>query len=217
MQVIFCALLGYLIGNVNPAYLIGLMKGVDIRRKGSGNAGASNVTVTIGKVPGVICAVADIFKGFLAFKMGRWVFPTVVFAGILAGAAAILGHIFPFWMGFRGGKGLASLAGVALAYNWQLFLALLGFELIFGLATNYIALVTASAAIVFPACYAYQTHDLVGSAALFVVAVVIEMKHIGNFTRILNGEEVRISYLWNREAELERLKDVYPDGEDTTL
>lgn len=215
MHAILCFLIGYLIGTVNPAYIISRLKGFDIRDQGSGNAGASNATVMIGKAAGAVCAVLDIFKGFAAYKLGQYLFPTLLFAGILAGAGAILGHIFPFWMGFRGGKGLASLAGVALAYSWRLFLVLLVFELFFGLTTNYIALVTASAAAIFPVCYGFQTHDIVGLLAMCVVAVVIEWKHMDNFKRIANGSEVRISYLWNKEAELERLKDIYPDGVDS--
>lgn len=215
MYAILCFSMGYLVGTVNPAYIISRLNGFDIRDQGSGNAGASNVTVMIGKPAGVLCAVFDIFKGFAAFKIGKYLFPTLAFAGILAGAGAILGHIFPFWMGFRGGKGLASLAGVVLAYSWRLFLVLLVFEIIFGLATNYIALVTASAAAIFPVCYGFQTRDIVGILAMCVVAVVIEWKHMGNFKRIINGSEVRISYLWNKEAELERLKDIYPDGVDS--
>lgn len=213
MQIIVCLLVGYLLGNANPAYLMGRMKGVDIREKGSGNTGASNVTVSLGKGLGVVCALTDIFKGFVAYKLGRILFPTLVFSGILAGAAAILGHIFPFWLEFRGGKGLASLAGVALAYNWRLFLMLLAFEIVFGLVTNYICLVTASAAIVFPACYLYRTWDWVGFGVLAVVAVIMELKHIDNFKRIANGTEVRISYLWNKQAEIDRVGKYYPDHE----
>lgn len=215
MAAILSLLIGYLMGTINPAYIISKMKGFDIRDQGSGNAGASNATVMMGKTVGVLCAVFDIFKGFAAYKLGRILFPALKIAGILAGVGCILGHIFPIWMSFRGGKGLASLAGVVLAHNWKLFLCLLTFEVVFGLLTQYICLVSTSAAVLFPVCYGVQTCDLIGILALSVVAIVMLLKHTENFKRIAQGAEVRISYLWDRESELERLKEFYPDGEDS--
>lgn len=215
MKVISCFLMGYFVGNINPAYLMSKAKGFDIRDQGSGNAGASNVTVMMGKSFGFFCAILDILKGVLSYKAARLIFPVVVYAGAVAGAGAILGHIFPFWMEFRGGKGLATLAGVAWGYNWKFFLIVLLFEAVFILITQYIALVSVSACVIVPIGYGFMTHDGIGTAALLVVMAAMLYKHRENLYNIAHGREVRISYLWNPEAELERLKDIYPEGLDS--
>ena len=138
MNVTACIALGYFIGTVNPAYFFSRKKGFDIRKRGSGNAGATNALLTMGKVVGVLCALLDMIKAYFACRLAKHLFPGLQFAGVLAGAACILGHIFPVWMGFRGGKGLACLGGVILGYNWKLFCLMLVFEIILALTVNYI-------------------------------------------------------------------------------
>ena len=165
MNAAACAAMGYFIGTINPAFLLSKIKGFDIRERGSGNAGATNVMLTIGKIAGVLCAMLDILKAFFAYRLGKRLFPLLQFAGILAGACCILGHIFPVWMGFQGGKGLACIGGVILAHNWKLFLALLAFEIVFTLIVNYICAMAMSVSVIFTCMYALTTHDLVGTLA----------------------------------------------------
>lgn len=212
MGAVSCALMGYFMGTINPAYIFGKLKGLDIRERGSGNAGASNAFLTIGKIVGVVCALLDIFKACFIYRACSYLFPTLPFAGILAGVACILGHIFPVWMMFRGGKGLACFAGVVLAYNWKLFLIMLVFEVVLALVVNYICVMAMSASVIFTAMYAFTTIDLIGTIALLAVTVVIECKHIDNVKRIMEGTEFHISYLWNKEKEIERVIKVL--GED---
>ena len=100
------ALIGYGFGNINPAYIISRIKGFDIRQRGSGNAGASNVALTIGKKAAVLTALFDIFKSAAANVIVYKLFPELPCSHILGGAFCILGHIFPVIMGFRGGKDL---------------------------------------------------------------------------------------------------------------
>ncbi|MBP3656344.1 MAG: glycerol-3-phosphate acyltransferase [Clostridia bacterium] len=207
MSVILCGTMGYLIGMINPAYIFGRLRGFDIRRRGSGNAGATNVTLVMGKAMGLLCALLDIIKSFVAYKLAKRLFPMLVYAGILAGCACVLGHIFPAWMGFQGGKGLACLAGMVLAYDRQVFLIMLVLEVIFALAVNYICVIPISASMVFPVVYGIQTHDAVGVLLLFVLAPVIVYKHLPNLRRIRAGQEARLSWLWNAKAEEARLKE----------
>ena len=115
MSVVVCSAMGYLIGTINPAYIFGKLRGFDIRERGSGNAGATNVVLIMGKLAGLVCALLDIFKSYAAYKLARLLFPMLTFAGILAGCACVLGHIFPVWMHFSGGKGLACIGGLILA------------------------------------------------------------------------------------------------------
>lgn len=217
MSAIICLLLGYCIGMVNPAFIISRLKGFDIRERGSGNAGASNAVVMLGKGFGIFCAIFDIAKAFTAYKLGCLAAPELTGAGIFAGVGCIIGHIFPVVMGFRGGKGLACIAGMAIGYNWRLFLVLLLGAVVVVLVTGYISMVTLYASVIFPTVYFYQTDHVLGLLALLVVTAVIFYKHMDNLKRIVKGHEVRISYLWNKEAELERLKDVFPEDYENAV
>ena len=117
MKYLLCVLISYLIGTVNPAYLFGKRKGVDIKNEGSKNAGASNAVILLGKAIGIICALLDIGKACFAIHFCRRLFPTLANVFAISGTACILGHIFPFYMKFKGGKGLACLGGVVLMYD----------------------------------------------------------------------------------------------------
>lgn len=211
MSAISCIIIGYLVGNINPAYIISRLKGFDIRDRGSGNAGASNAVIMLGKFLGIFCALFDIFKAYLAFKISRLMYPHLSVAGMLGGCACVVGHIFPVVMGFRGGKGLACLAGVAIGYGWKTFLALLAFEAVVALVTDYICMVSLTASVALPLIYWLQTGEIWGLLALLLVMAVMFYKHQDNLKRIFLGHEVHISYLWNKEAEIERLKDIFPE------
>lgn len=209
-----CVLLGYLIGTVNPAYIISKIKGFDIRSRGSGNAGATNAFLTIGKGWGLLCALLDIFKGVVAFRLAKYLFPNLTYAGMLTGASCIMGHIFPVWLGFQGGKGLACVAGTVLAFHWKVFLILLVFEIVLALTVDYICVMAMSLAVIVPLVYGWMTRDIVGTLALVAVGLVLEYKHMDNIRRIREGSELHLSYLWNKEAEIARVTEAL--GEDRT-
>ncbi len=213
MQYIFCALLGYLLGSVNPAYLFSKRKGVDIRTKGSGNAGASNALILFGKTFGVICALLDIGKTYLALLLADILFPECTHAFVVTGIFCILGHIFPFYMKFRGGKGLACLGGMILYFNRYLFFVLLALELVLVLITDYICIVPVTASLLFPVMYAVMTRDFRAASLLITVPCVMITKHLENFDRIRNGTEMRFSYLWHPQEEIERLRENRSDDE----
>ena len=211
MKGLFCVLIGYLIGTVNPSYWIGRRHGVDIRRRGSRNAGASNALIIFGKAVGVLCALLDIGKAFFAIWVAEKLFPTFPLAFVLTGSACILGHIFPFYMGFRGGKGLACLGGMILRFDCRVFLAMLALEILIALLTKYICFVPITASVIFVAVYGVVRRDGIGVAILLTVSCLIIWKHRENLRRIREGREVRLSMLWNREREAERLRDKYKE------
>lgn len=219
MNAISCILIGYLVGTLNPAYILGKVKGFDIRKHGSGNAGASNALILMGKLTGVACALLDIIKAYTVYRLAGAMFPMCDFAGGLAGAACILGHIFPIWMHFDGGKGLACLGGVILAFSWKFFLLILGLEIVIALVVDYICVVAMSAAVAFPVVYWLRTREWMGTAMFLVVAMVMVGKHAENIRRIREGKEVRLSFLWRKDKELERLRESYAedDGEAAEL
>ena len=207
MYYVLCFLIAYLIGGINPSYIAAKIKGFDIRTKGSGNAGASNAVITMGKAVGIFSALFDILKAFFAVKIAVWIFPELPVIGDVAGTACILGHMFPALMGFRGGKGLACLGGVILAFDWRVFLILLGVELLLALLLDYICVVPMTASVIFPVLKGVLTKTLAGSLVLSASSVAILLRHIENIRRIRQGTEAHLSFLWNRKKELERLQE----------
>lgn len=207
LKALLCILMGYAVGCINPSYLIGKHRGIDIRTTGSGNAGASNALILMGKKIGFISAIFDIAKATLVYYLADHLFPTLAWAGVLAGSACILGHIFPATMHFKGGKGLACLGGVILAFDWRVFCILLTVELVLVLLVDYICVAPITASIIFPILYGVLIGDLWGALILCVPGVAILFKHIENLERIHAGTEAHFSLLWKRDKELERVTE----------
>ena len=203
-KALVCVLIGYLLGNISPAYLFGKTKGYDIRREGSGNAGASNAFILVGRNAFFITAVLDILKAFAAWKLCQVLFPAWPAAGPLAASSCVIGHMYPVFLGFRGGKGLASLGGAILAWKWQWFLILIGIAILLAFLTRYVCLVAPTMSLVFPTCYYWRSGLLSCALILLLPAIPIFIKHWENFIHIREGTEMRISFIWNKEAELKR-------------
>ena len=203
--VLGCCAIGYLLGNINPAFLFAKLKGYDPRVDGSGNAGASNAFILAGKLAFFVTAILDILKAFLACRLCRMLFPDLSVSEQIGGVACILGHMFPVALHFRGGKGLASLGGVILSWNWKAFLLLLALAVLIAFATNYICFVAPTMSILFPGIYYWQSRLLPATLVLLIPAVPIICKHLENFRRIRSGTEARMRYLWNKDAELRRI------------
>lgn len=188
-----CIVGGYLLGNINTAAIIARIKGFDIRTKGSGNAGASNALVTMGKGAAVCSALVDILKAFLPVFLLQNVIPTPAECAhlpVVTGIAVICGHMFPFWMQFRGGKGYASLLGMILALSWRFFFVCIGILAVIMVATKYIALATIICAAVFPVYWFFRAGGILETVLLGVLAVIIFCKHIPNLKRIKSGTEI---------------------------
>ena len=200
-----CVAAGYFIGCINPAFIIGRIKGYDVRSSGSKNAGASNTVIMAGTLAGVLVALLDIFKAALSWRLCQALFPQFALAGMLGGVACILGHMFPVFLHFCGGKGLACIGGVVLAYDPATFLIMLAITCVIGFATNYIAIATVSIAAIWPVYYGVTTGFWAGAAVLAVPFVPILLRHMTNFRRIRAGEELRLNFLWKKDSELERI------------
>ena len=190
MNYVLSAILGYLLGCSSMAYYIGKFRKTDIRTAGSGNLGASNATVLFGWGAGVAVAVHDIGKAAIAVLLAKWLFPQQEYAGALAGVACVLGHIFPFYLGFRGGKGLASYFGMALALNWKLALILAAVIVLATLITDFISVGALSSIVVAPVYMGIVTHNLILVGILMVATLVMFLKHWENIVRIARGEEI---------------------------
>ena len=202
MKYILCILIGYLIGTVNPSYIIAKVRGFDIREKGSKNAGASNALILFGKLLGVTCALLDIAKATFAIWLCGKLFPELAYSFAVTGAACILGHVFSFYMKFRGGKGLACLGGMILAFDWRVFLIMLAAEIVVAIVTDYICFVPLTASAVFPIVYGIMRQDAWGALIISLILPLMLYKHKENLKRIKQRTEMPFSFLWNKDKAL---------------
>jgi len=187
---ILTALGAYLLGCSNLAFYIAKAKHVDLRAGGSGNLGASNTTALVGWKAGIGVALHDIGKAALAVILARACFPSVPNIGAVAGIAGVLGHIFPFYLKFKGGKGFASYMGMTLALNWKLALGLMVLVLLVTVITDYIVVGTTLTILTVPAYLGIAEHSLLLSAILCIGTAVIAYKHRMNYVRIYQGTEI---------------------------
>lgn len=182
-------LIGYLLGCSNMAVYLAALRGVDLRASGSGNPGASNAMLLMGWKSGILVGLHDIGKAVAAVLLCKWLFPAVPLAGAVAGASAVLGHMFPFYLRFRGGKGFASYIGVVLALDWRAALVICLAVLIITLVTDYIVLGTMTTVVSFP-IYSALTGSYLVALLLSLVSLIIIFKHRMNLVHIYQGTEI---------------------------
>jgi glycerol-3-phosphate acyltransferase PlsY len=199
-------LIAYLLGTVLGSLILGRLRGVDIRNMGSGNAGATNALRTQGKSFGFLVQLIDIAKGVTAV----WWLPTVVLPGIgvdpavprdwltvACGFAVIVGHVYPVWFDFRGGKGAATVVGVVAAMDLRLLVPLLLSWFIVLLLTGYVGLATMLSTVVLAAAvFARQPNNVPLISFCAAVAAFVIYTHRGNIARMRAGQENRVRRLW---------------------
>jgi len=183
MDYVICALLGYGLGSLNPAYFISKAKQKDIFKSGTGNPGTTNAFMIFGKGWGFLVLFCDVMKAYIAVKVFQHIFYVSALAGVVAGCAAVIGHIFPFYMKFRGGKGIASFGGFVLAADWKLFIFLLVAGCVMTLIFNYGCSLSFAAALLFPILYAGKIHSIAAFLLLSVCSGAIMYRHIENNIR----------------------------------
>lgn len=188
------ALVAYLLGSIPTGYLWGRARGVDIRTVGSGNIGATNVMRALGKGPGIAVLVLDALKGWVPVYMAPRLLPELdsVALQIVTCVAVVAGHNWTFWLGFRGGKGIATSAGALLAFLPGPLLCALGVWVVVFVVGRYVSLASICAAAVMPPATWWMTRD--GSLTIFtaVLAMVAIYKHRSNIQRLLAGTENRV-------------------------
>lgn len=210
MEYIIIAIIAYLIGSINFSILISKKKaGYDIRQKGSGNAGTTNMLRNLGKKYAAITLICDVLKGVVAIVIA------IIVGNILedtnkallvqiAGVAVVIGHTFPIFFGFKGGKGVATSLGILLMTNWQLGLICLVFALVLMALTRVVSMGSIAAAILYPilTLFVGGGHYIVESSGLgngyfiysVILAVIVIFNHRENIKRILSGTENKISF-----------------------
>ena len=207
---IIVGIIAYLIGSINFSVLISKkMAGFDVREKGSGNAGTTNMLRSVGKKAAAITLICDILKGVISIVIA------IIVGNIaknldrelllqIAGIAVVLGHTFPIFFGFKGGKGVATSLGVLLISNWQIGLICLVFAVVLMALTRMVSLGSCGAAVLFPVLtlfinqhYTVLTEGKSGRVYFVysvILAIIVLYNHRSNIKRILSGTENKLSF-----------------------
>ena len=213
-QVLVIAIIAYLIGSINPSIILSkLLKKGDIRTQGSGNAGTTNTLRVLGKGPAVLVLLIDVLKAVIAVLLGKWIITwgntaEAVkiyndYALMASGIGVILGHNWPIYFGFKGGKGVATSLGVILVIEWRIGLICLVFALTLMLLSRMVSLGSISAAILYPVLVFILPGTAFNSRWLYlafaiVLALFVLFRHRSNIKRLLSGTENK---LWETKAE----------------
>lgn len=197
MQYIVSIVIGYLLGAISPAAFFGKRKNVDLKKEGSKNLGASNAWITLGKRYFFIIMVLDIAKAWLAAQIAWMLFPEAAVAGYAASLGAILGHIFPFYLHFKGGKGLAAFGGMICAYNFWLLVFYLIFGFVLTQIFNHSWVMPFFIALTLPAVVWVQTGDPGVTLMMAIGSVIILITHWGNMVKAFKGTDFSSRQLVN--------------------
>ena len=203
---IIVTLIAYLLGSISFSVIISKkMAGFDVREKGSGNAGTTNVLRTVGKKASIITLICDVLKGVVSILVA-FIVGLIIKEGIdkallvqLAGIAVILGHTFPIFFGFKGGKGIATALGVLMMTNWNIGLICLVFALVLMILTKMVSLGSITAAILFPVLIIFMPKNAYLVEGNYIVysillAVLVVFNHRTNVKRLLSGTENKIDF-----------------------
>lgn len=204
MIYIVMALIAYLIGSINFSVILSKkIAGFDVRERGSGNAGSTNMLRSVGKGAAALTLVCDILKGIIAIGIAI-LLGNIFNAGNkallvqIAGLLVVIGHTFPVFFGFKGGKGVATSLGVLLMSNWKIGLICLVFALILMILTRMVSLGSISAAILFPVLTLFiNTNYIVQEGSNYLIysillAILVVFNHRANVKRLLNGTENKL-------------------------
>lgn len=189
MEAILSLSIGYLLGCISPAAWVSKKKHINLKEEGTKNLGATNTTLVLGRKAGYFVLFFDMLKSVFSYKLARALFPHMLAAGLIAGIGVILGHCFPVFLHFEGGKGLASFGGLVLAHDPALFALLLTLGIVLAFLFDYGVYLAVSAAALFP----IFTYLRSGSADLFCASAVaggiVLLMHSGNLRRALTHED----------------------------
>jgi len=186
------AVAGYLIGTVSPSYIIAKAKNKNLRGGGSGNLGASNTAILLGWQYGVLVGFLDILKALVPILVAKFVFADYEYLPFVIATSVILGHMFPFYLRFKGGKGFATFFGSVLGLHWPAFIIIgLIFLIVVGVSDK-MALGTFTVISLFPIYIGIVDRNLIYVGIVLIASIVIFIKHIENIKRLINREEIGV-------------------------
>ena len=190
----------YLLGSINTSIIVSRLFGeTDIRQKGSGNAGATNTLRVLGVKAAIFVVLGDALKGIIAILFARFVSKSLFdvqnfeYCTYAASVAVVLGHVFPLYFGFKGGKGIMTAISVIFVLNWQIGLILVAIFAVFILLFNYVSLSSCVCAFCYPFLVLWlQRGDVYFFFSALVIAVIAISKHHTNIRRLINGTESKL-------------------------
>jgi glycerol-3-phosphate acyltransferase PlsY len=184
----------YLIGAIPTSYIITKrVKGIDIRTLGSKNAGATNVVRSVGKAAGILVFIIDFLKGVAAIALARALSGGEAYSAMLVGLAAIIGHIYPVYIGFKGGKGVATALGVIAAVNLILFFITVAAWLVTAYICKIVSVSSIAAIWITAAASYFLLDDKRAVAAFVALATLVTFTHRSNIARLFSGKEYKIN------------------------
>lgn len=201
LKIILVLVIGYLLGSLNTSIIVSKFYGTDVRKHGSGNAGMTNTLRTLGKTAAVLVIVGDILKGVISYLVGNIILNMVTsnvslsfvgIGGMLGGIAAIVGHNWPIFFGFKGGKGILTSFSVVMMMDWKLGLILLALFIVVVALTRYVSLGSILACVVFPIGAYIKGNGIVFTIFAAILAVLAIARHSANINRLLHGTETKI-------------------------
>ena len=204
MSYLIAAFMGYLLGTSSMALYLSRLQKINLRAGGSGNLGASNTVQLMGWKAGVLVALHDIGKAVLAVLLAQRIFPDTAYIGAVAGICSVLGHIFPFYLKFKGGKGFASYFGMTVALNWKLGLVLFVVAVAVTFLTDYIVVGTVTTTLSAPIYLGWSQRDWILPCILLIASVVIWIKHRENFVRMYHGTEIGLMSAFKGEHRVKK-------------
>jgi glycerol-3-phosphate acyltransferase PlsY len=191
-KIILPIMIGYLIGSIPFGVIAGKLRKIDIRKVGSGNIGATNIYRTLGTAPAVAVFILDLLKGALAVYIAQAMIPSSPAIIVFSGIAAVIGHMYPVYIGFKGGKGSATGLGVLLGIAPDLFIIAMIYVAVAIAVTRYVS-VTSIGGVLLLIVLMFTFHKPVEySIAAVIVAILVIYKHVPNIKRLLSGTEPKI-------------------------
>lgn len=188
--IFLAAVAGYLLGSVNTSLVVSRFYGIDIRKRGSGNAGMTNVLRSLGKTAALAVLAGDVVKGVMSYIIGLYTAGEL--GAMAAGAAAVLGHNWPLYFGFKGGKGALTSISVVFMMDWKIGLIILGLFVLIVAASRYVSLGSILGAASFPVLAVVFNKDPVFIAFALFLGLLAILRHHSNIKRLIKGVELRL-------------------------
>jgi glycerol-3-phosphate acyltransferase PlsY len=195
-----CAIIGYAIGSVNSSVVVGKFYGTDVRKQGSKNAGLTNTLRVLGKKAAIMVLIGDILKGVIAILIGlllkKWSNGVSIgeLYGVMAGTFAVIGHNWPLYFGFKGGKGILTTATVVFMLDWRIGLIVLALFIIIVAVFRYVSLGSIIGSAAVPVLAIVFNHSVAFICFMVFLAALAVYRHKANIVRLVNGNENKLSF-----------------------
>ena len=182
--------IGYLFGCISPAAILGKLKNINLKKEGTGNLGATNTALVLGPKSGIVVLLSDIMKSMLSAKVSCALFPDLLHVGMVACIGCMLGHCFPVFMHFEGGKGVAVYAGMVLLYNPWFAVPIIFFGTLLIILLNTGVAAPLLASVLFPVLIVMQGGDKISLLLAIIASILLVFMHKDNLRKAIDKKDV---------------------------